>query len=127
MNVSDYIAAEMDRPFLPGVTDCATTADRWFKIRCGWSPMEEYGRLVVDEARMDEWKKEPGGIVRGMKNVMRNVPRRRDRYVPGDVGIIAVEQKVCIAIRDVENWWSRDYDGFIVANDEYVFAAWKVG
>jgi hypothetical protein len=126
MDVTRYIASEMQKPFRVGETDCANTADRWFKTRCGYSPMERFGRVVRDQRDFDLWLTEPGGMVRGIARVMRhNAVLRASHLVPGDIGIIVVDWRACIAIRDVTQWWSRDTDGYMSVDDSYCRFAWR--
>jgi len=127
VDVTEFIAREMTKPFLPGDTDCANTADRWFAERRGFSAMAAYGRKVRDAADMDVWLSEPGSIVRGMRQVMEaNSCARTDTPVPGDIGLIILGMRACIAIFTDDGWWSRDADGFITADDEYRHIAWSV-
>lgn len=128
MNVTEYIAQEMLKPFEPGATDCANTADRWFTLRHGFSPMERYGRPVRDADDMGEWLSEPRGIIKGIKDVMSasDVPETREP-APGDIGIVVVGARACIALYNGDTWWSRDSDGFIVTGDSYRYIAWSVG
>lgn len=128
MDVTDYIANEMTLPFSPGFTDCANTADRWFAHRRGYSAMTAYGRRVTSAADMQEWLNEPGGIIRGMRHVMNlNECLRTAEPVAGDIGILILGTRACIAIHDLTGWWSRDDDGFITADDSYRRIAWSIG
>lgn len=127
MNVTEFIGIEMQKPFAWGVTDCASTADRWFEHRHGYSAMTSYGRKTVDEETGREWLAEPGGIIRGMREVLSHAgfARVNGAPLPGDVGIIIVGQRACIAVFDVSHWWSRDTDGFITADDSFRYIAWS--
>lgn len=128
MNIDQYIAQEMLKPFEPGQTDCANTADRWFAIRRGFSAMARFGRHVRNADDMTGWLSEPRGLLRGIKDVMaaNNVAETRDPQ-PGDVGIVVVGIRVCIALYNGETWWSRDHDGFVAADDSHRYIAWSVG
>jgi hypothetical protein len=128
MNISEYIAAEMEKPFEPGQTDCANTADRWFVMRRGFSAMGHFGRQVHSAADMDEWLTEPLAIIKGVKAVAaaNNVPVTTVPK-PGDIGIVIVDKRACIALYNGDAWWSRDADGFILADDSYRYIAWSVG
>lgn len=127
MNVTEFIGLEMQKPFEWGVTDCANTANRWFEHRHGYSAMHAYGRVVVDEESGLKWMAEPNGIVRGMREVMTHAGFARLWGSPmaGDVGLIIVDQRACIAIYDVSYWWSRDADGFITADDTFRYIGWS--
>jgi hypothetical protein len=127
VEVTEFIVLEMTKPFRPGDTDCANTADRWFTERRGFSAMAAYGRKVSDADDMSVWLSEPGSIVRGMRQVMEmNGCERTITPVTGDVGIIIVGMRACIAIYTPDGWWSRDEDGFITADDSYRNIAWSV-
>ncbi|WP_085044336.1 DUF6950 family protein [Ensifer aridi] len=128
MNIAEYISDEMKKPFEPGKTDCANTADRWFMMRRGISAMEHFGRQVHNADDMEQWLSEPRAIIKGVKAVAvaNNVPVTRDPK-PGDIGIVIVDNRACIALYNGDAWWSRDEDGFIVTDDTYRFIAWSVG
>lgn len=128
MDVSTYLETERCRPFVWGETDCATTADRWFKSVHGYSPMTRYGRTVMNEELGRAWMASPGGIVRGVQSVMNAADAKRVAGVPvpGDIGIVVVDNRRCIAIYDGSVWCSRDEDGFIVADDCHRHLAWEV-
>lgn len=126
--VGDFIAAEMSKPFEPGLTDCGSTVDRWVTERLGWSPFERFGRQVGDERGMDSWLSQKGGLLSAAFDVTRGIAsvEREGVPQPGDVGLIIVEKKVCLAIRGDELWWSRDHDGFITCDDSHAYRTWVV-
>lgn len=128
MDVSTYLESERARPFVWGETDCASTADRWFKTVHGYSPMVRYGRTVMNESLGRAWLGSPGGIIRGVRNVMDSADAKQLIRSPeaGDIGIVVVENRACIAIFDGDVWCSRDEDGFIVADDCHRHLAWEV-
>jgi len=127
VDLTEFIDREMTKPFVPGQTDCANTADRWFTECRGFSAMAAYGRTVRDADDMSEWLNEPGSIVRGMRQVMEmNGCVRTTTPVVGDVGIIIIGMRACIAIMTLNGWWSRDETGFIAADDSYRNIAWSV-
>lgn len=128
MDIREYIAAEMLKPFLAGQTDCANTADRWFAIRRGFSPLERFGRQVRDAADMSKWLAESGGLLRGLARVARaNGVAETTKPEAGDIGIVMVGRRACVALYNGETWWSRDEDGYIVTDDTYRYKAWSVG
>ena len=128
MNVSDFLDAERFKPFVWGETDCGTTADRWFMIERGFSAFERHGRRVTNEAVGRAWIDEPGGLVRAARHVFTSagVSLLRGKPCAGDVGLIAVDSRVCVAIFDGVTWHSRDCDGLIVTDDSHRFIAWEV-
>lgn len=128
MDVTEYISVEMRKPFEPGQTDCANTADRWFMIRRGFSAMEHFGRQVHNADDMEQWLSEPRGILKGVKAVAaaNGVPVTTEPQ-PGDIGIVIVGNRACIALYNGDGWWSRDADGYIVTDDSYRYIAWSVG
>ncbi len=127
MNVTEFIGIEMLKPFSWEETNCALTADRWINYRHGFSPMEYYGRKVFDEETGREWLAEPGGIIRGIREVMTHscFARVSAAPLPGDVGVIILGRRACISVFDVSHWWSRDVDGFITADDSFRYVAWS--
>lgn len=127
MNVTEYIALEMQKPFRPGQTDCANTADRWFTLRRGFSAMARFGRQVSSADDMREWATDADALVRGIKDVMSfNDVSETSEPKPGDIGIVVVADRACIALYNGDTWWSRDMDGFIVCDDSYRYVSWSV-
>jgi hypothetical protein len=128
MEVRDFLYGETLSPFAWGNTDCASTADRWFKIIHGYSPLQLFGRTVMNEELGRAWLAQPGGLVRGIKDVMRyaRIVSLHGTPVAGDIGVIVVDGRACIAIFDGDLWQSRDEDGLIFANDTHRFVAWEV-
>lgn len=128
MDVSTFLEVESRRPFEWGQTDCATTADRWFRSVHGFSPMFRYGRMVMNEQLGRAWLEQPGGLYRGIHNVMRcaEAVSLEGEPVAGDIGVVVVGDRACIAIFDAKQWRSRDEDGFIFADDCHRVAAWEV-
>lgn len=128
IGVSAFLETEIQRPFDWGQTDCASTADRWFKIVHGYSPMLQFGRLVMNEELGRAWLAQPGGLLRGIRDVMRyaRIPNLHGAPIGGDIGVIIVDNKACIAIYNGDTWQSRDEDGLIFADDSHRFIAWEV-
>jgi hypothetical protein len=128
VNVVEFLEQEWSKPFKWGETDCGTTADRWCAVVLGFSPMQRYGRAVADEKSGRDWIAEPGGLLRGSRDVLARAGAKRVKGGPraGNIGIVIVDNRACIAIYNGELWCSRDDDGFIVANDTYRFIAWEI-
>ena len=128
MNVCAFLESEALRPFEWGVTDCATTADRWFASVHGFSPMGRFGRRIIDEETGHAWLGQPGGLLRGVCTVMRRsgIKTCNARVVAGDIGVITVDNRVCIGIYDGALWRSRDVDGLIATDDTHRYKAWEV-
>lgn len=128
MNVSRYIETENSRPFVWGETDCATRADRWFKMVRGYSPMQRFGRSVMNEELGRAWLAQHGGVFRGMCDVMKSTDIAVLNGAPsaGDIGIVIVNDRAAVSIFDGNLWSSRDVDGPIFANDEHRHIAWEV-
>lgn len=128
MDILAYVEAEALKPFVWGETDCATTADRRFEMLHGFSLMQRFGRQVTDEHQAQAWLAEPGGIVTGIRQIMANSRVKRTMTPKADdIGIIIVGRRACVALFTGTQWWSRDADGIIVADDTYRYAAWKAG
>lgn len=128
ISARSFLDSEALRPFIWGDTDCATTADRWFKIVHGYSPMQLFGRSVMNEELGRAWLAQPGGLLRAIKDVARyaRVPMLHSSPSSGDIGVIVVDARACIAIYDGELWRSRDMDGLICADDTHRFIAWEI-
>lgn len=128
MDVVTFIGDEMRKPFAWGETDCASTADRWVQQLRAYSPLDRYGRRPVNEASGRAWLAEPGGLLRGVRSVMElaGFPLIQGDPAAGDVGVIILGRRACVAIFDGSVWWSRDSDGFIAAADEHRYSAWRV-
>ncbi|NTI22371.1 hypothetical protein G6M87_10930 [Rhizobium rhizogenes] len=128
MDVLEFLEKEWVKPFEWGWTDCGTTADRWCQIVLGFSPMQRFGRVVTDEASGREWISERGGLLRGSRDVLTRAGAQRVKGEPraGNIGVVVVDNRACIAIYNGELWCSRDDDGFIVANDTYRLIAWEI-
>ncbi|MBA3576177.1 MAG: hypothetical protein H0W39_00975 [Sphingomonas sp.] len=127
MTIDEYIAAEAEKPFAWGKTDCGITADRWMAVVLGRSPMQMFGRVHKDEAEAREVLASPGGLAIALNRVMRaGGLSKTDEPVTGDVGLIFHKQKLCVAIHAGKFWFSRDADGLIGAPLTAVWKAWKV-
>lgn len=125
--VSAFIASESEKPFVWGLTDCASTADRWMAGVRGASPLRIFGRVHRDEAEAREWLSQPGGIAVAVNRVMRNAGMSKTAEpVIGDIGLIIHREKLCVAINAGGFWFSRDADGLIGAPLASVWKAWKV-
>lgn len=108
-----FIAAEMEKPFRIGETDCVGTADRWVRSLTGFSPLASFGRLIRNDFDAKEWLSEPGGIAIGVNRVMRHCGFKRTATPrPGDIGLIVHGGFVSVAINTGKGWFFRDVNGF---------------
>lgn len=127
MTISEFVAAEAARPFAWGVTDCASTADRWVQlVRC-FSPMERYGRHHQNRDEAHAWLAETGGLAVPFNRVMRAAGfRRTSEPKTGDLGLVILDGRLCIAIHAETFWFSRHEDGLVGAPLENVWKAWAI-
>ena len=127
MTVEEFIAAEAEKPFRWGETDCCATVDRWVRHVVGFSPMSRFGRIHRDEAEAKAWLSEPGSIAVAVNRVARSIGfMKTDCPAPGDFGLILHDGKLCLAIHAGAYWFSRDESGLIGAPLSAVWKAWRV-
>ncbi len=127
LTIEEFIAAEAEKPFAWGETDCAATADRWVQLVRGFSPMALYGRMHAGEAEAQAWLAEPGGIAIAFNRVMRESRFQRTKTPKaGDLGLVPFDGRMCIAIHAGSFWFSRHADGLIGAPLDNVWKAWAV-
>lgn len=128
MTLDEFIAAERERPFAWGETDCASTFDRWLKNVRGYSPIERFLGGYRNEAEAEAIIGRHQNFLFAMLNVAdQDGGVETDDPQPGDVGIIVHgKMRACAAIRTESGWFSRDEDGVIEAPaDTRVIKAWK--
>ncbi len=126
MTVDEFVAAEAARPFEWGVSDCASTCDRWVAHATGVSPLDVYGRRHDSEAEAEAWLAEANLAVL-MNRAMRAAGFKKTRDPqPGDVGLIVVAGKLCAAIFTGRLWFSHDAAGVVGAPPGTVWKAWGV-
>lgn len=122
----EYVRSEMKKPYIEGDTDCCNTTDRWVSIKLGFSPLSKYGRLVRSKDDMDRWLSERFGMMGGVLRVMRTSGlSRTNNPVSGDIGLIAFDDKACMAICLGDFWFTRDIDGLIFSQNATVMRAWS--
>ncbi|MBW8639005.1 hypothetical protein K1W69_17545 [Hoeflea sp. WL0058] len=130
MKVADFIRSEMERPFVWGETDCCSTADRWVRIRAGFSPLERYGRTIRSRQDALRWT---GADASRLQSAVLDVMGKTGFAIgqdpqAGDVGLVTVDRmrRLAMAIFDGRIWTSRDPDGFICASARYTLCSWRV-
>lgn len=125
MLLEEFVKEEIKKPFVWGETDCCATIDRW----SGQNLLKNYGREPRSEKEARDWLIEKGGIVRAVDKVMKKnkVPVTKEP-VTGDVGLIQIfGNKICMAIKTKNFWFSRDETGNIFAPlDVTIIKAWKI-
>lgn len=127
MTIDEFIAAEAEKPFGWGATDCATTADRWVQIARGISPMDALGRRHHDEAEARAWMTEFGGLSIAFNRAMRAAGMKKTQEPEvGDLGLVIFEGRMCIAIHAGTFWFSRHEDGLVGAPLGNVWKAWAI-
>lgn len=126
-SLAAYMQRAIAPPFAYGLTDCCTTADRWIQQERGVSPLAagEYDFSNESQARvaMDA----NGGLARATIKAMRKAGLRRTKSPStGDVGVVEMLGRVCVAIFDGKVWIARDERGAIADARARVVAAWRV-
>lgn len=109
MTLEDFLTAEAKVAY-PG--PCCRMADRWFALRKGFSALARHGRDFASADDVAAWLAEPGGVLRGVLNVMARagVPRTATPAY-GDVGLVRLGDLAAMAIFDGRVWHSRDETG----------------
>lgn len=124
VKLSEFIQAELEKPWEPGETDCASTTNRWVIEATGIDPMHE--RKHKSQADMDKWLEASGGLLKAVTKVMNASPFCRTRNPQtGDIGLIIHNNKLCVAINAGDFWVSRDESGLIGAQTKPV-RAWRI-
>lgn len=126
-DIHAFLAAEALRPFRWGETDCAATVDRWIAVATGISPLDRFGRRHRTEAEAQAWLNEPGGLLYAFGSVLSAHGLRRVQYpVPGDVGLVIEQRRLCSAIHAGSHWVSRDVTGFLAMPLDQFLKAWSI-
>lgn len=123
-----FIAAERERPFVWGETDCASTFDRWLKNVRGYSPVERFiGGYRTQQEAQEIIRRDQNFLFAMLRVAELDGGVETDDPQPGDVGIIVYgKMRACAAIRTATGWFSREEDGIIEAPaDVRVIKAWK--
>lgn len=127
MNIADYIAAEAQKPFRWGETDCVSTTDRWIRLCTGLSPLAwvERDYLSADEA--ERILADRGGLAVLVNRAMRGVGIvKTDDPQAGDVGLVVHDGKLCMAIHTGDYWFSHDERGLVGKPLDAVWKAWRI-
>lgn len=127
LSIAEFVAAVSAEPFAWGRTDCGSIADRWIELRHGRSPLDVFGRRhrTADEGKA--WLCEPGGVAVAVNRVMRaNGYHRTKCPVPGDLGLVIFDNRMCIALHTGSFWFSRHEDGLVGAPLDHVWKAWAL-
>jgi len=126
MDIHEFIAAEAEKPFRWGETDCVSTAARWVKINAG---VDLYPVISIysTEEEAERSLSELGGLAVAVNRVMRKAGfQKTEDPQPGDVGLIIHNGKLCVAVHGGEFWFSHDENGLIGAPLNAVWKAWRI-
>ncbi|WP_421565904.1 DUF6950 family protein [Ochrobactrum sp. EDr1-4] len=127
MQIAEFVAAEAQKPFRWGETDCASTADRWIKLQAGKSPLAQAGLVYRDEYDATALLIERGSFPVVVNRAMRLVGfEKSDEPKTGDVGLILHNRKMCLAIHADTFWFSRDESGLIGVSLDAIWKAWRI-
>nr|WP_278520707.1 hypothetical protein [Brucella anthropi] len=122
-----FLSGEMNIPFSWGVSDCASTADRWIKLQTGLSPLAQAGLIYRDEYEATAILIKRGGFPIIVNRAMKLVGfEKTEAPQTGDVGLIIRSGRMCLAIRTETLWFSRDESGLIGAPLSAVWKAWRI-
>lgn len=131
MTVEEFVAQEAALPRYPGA--CCVMADRWVRLRRGFSPLARYGRMPDTDEATRAWLVEPGGIAVAVNRVMRCAGFAKTGAPDvGDVGLIlhgeacAGRHPVSLAILGALGWYSRNSRGLFTAPRDAVWKAWAI-
>lgn len=123
----EFVQHESEKPFEWAVTDCCATAFRWVETVSGRHPLDAYGRRYHSEAEARLWIEAAGSLLRLVRTILAAAGlKKTGRPVPGDVGIVQFEGRVFLAILTPNGWFSRDFDGLIMAPANAFRVAWRV-
>lgn len=119
-----FIEEEKEKPFIWGKTDCASTANRWVILKTGIDPMLDRKHTTEQEAK--EWLMERGNLFKAVSEVIDNAGFLRTTEPSiGDVGLIACNKKLHVAIFTGNFWFSRDETGCLGVQN-VPFRAWEI-
>lgn len=122
-----FLLQETAKPFRWGETDCAATADRWVLTARGVSPLRLYGRVHLDAGDAHAWLSERGGLAAAVPRVMRAAGLQRTaKLQAGDVGLVRLADRLCVAIWTGAVWFSRDESGLLGIPEACTRKAWSV-
>jgi hypothetical protein len=126
MNVKDFIAAEVEKPFRWGETDCVSTAARWVQIHAGIDLLPAVGTYSTAE-EAERALSELGGLAVAVNRVMRKAGfQKAEAPQPGDIGLVVHAGKLCLAVHGGGFWFSHDEAGLIGAPLSAVWKAWSI-
>lgn len=123
----EFLAAEVNRPFKWGETDCGMMADRWVQSRLGFSPLKKYGRVYDNYESAMDWLTEPGGLVKGALRVCRHAGlRRAEKPQDGDLGLFGHDGLIYMGLCNGDYFVSRHLNKWILAPIASATVIWKV-
>ncbi len=126
MYVKDFIAAEAEKPFRWGETDCVSTAARWVLVHAGIDLSPAIGVYETQE-EASRAMSEVGGLAVAVDRVMRKAGfQKTEQPIPGDVGLGVHNGKLCVAVHGGDIWFSHDETGCIGAPLDTVWKAWSI-
>jgi hypothetical protein len=102
-------------------------ADKWVMQITGCSALSKYGRDFVTNGDVESWLAEPGGIAVAVNRVMRASGYKKTKEPQvGDVGLVFHKNRLCMAIRGQQGWFSRDESGLVLTPHNTLWKAWRV-
>ncbi len=117
----------MAAPFAYGKSDCCTTANNWIAREAGVSPLAIAGYDFQNKSQAECAMSANGGIAKATIRAMRRAGLRRTKSPrAGDIGVVEMLGRVCVAIFDGKVWFARDECGAIADARARVVAAWRI-
>lgn len=125
--LAEYMRRALAAPFAYGKTDCCTTANRWIESECGVSPLLASGYDFENKPQAETAMAANGGLAKATVSAMRKAGLKRTKSPQaGDVGVVEMLGRVCVAISDGNVWFARDECGVIADARARVIAAWRI-
>ena len=125
--VREFIAAEMTKPYVKGVTCCGATADRWVRRLTGFSPVTAAGRYLQNADDAEAILAEPQGLLITINRIARAAGfKKTANPTPGDIGIVAHNDVLYPGLHAGTIWFSRHSTGAIAVPIERFWKAWHI-
>lgn len=127
MRVEEYVAAEAQKPFAWGETDCCSTADRWLRNVHGGSPIGMFDDWDRSRAQALECISHPYALPARVNRAMRKAGfKRTTQPVAGDIALVRFDGRLCVSIHAGTFWFSRHEDGLVGAPLGNFWKAWAI-
>lgn len=127
IRLAEFLRQASTQLFCYGKTDCANMVDGCVRQETGISPLETVAYKYVNDYEGRVIISEHGGLARATSKAMRRSGFKRTKSPQvGDVGVIEMFGRECVAIFDGEFWIGRDHTGIPTDPRARVIAAWRI-